>query len=195
LRQLSLRTVHWACLLAVLFLFSCTSSASSAYPWQLELNDADGKTFSLREYEGKTLLLAFVFTHCPSACPMQTARMARVEAMLPDALKQRSAFVSISIDPRRDTREKLREFARAHHAQSSHWRFGLTQDTGALQTLLDRLSVKVNANTDGSIRHEMSVLLIDARGRIVQRYMGDSFDEARVAHELGAVDRLLAPRS
>jgi protein SCO1/2 len=189
----SRQTARWVGL--VVLLLSACNTSHSAYPWQLALEDADGASFSLADYEGKTLLLAFVFTHCPSACPMQTARMARVEEKLPADLKARSAFVSISIDPRRDTQDKLKEFARAHHAQSSHWRFGLTEDTGALEALLERLSVQVNRQVDGSIRHEMTVLLIDARGRIVQRYMGDSFDEARVASELGAVDRLFAPRS
>jgi protein SCO1 len=189
-----LQTARWLGLV-VLLLSACHTSRASAYPWQLELEDAEGASFSLAEYEGKTLLLAFVFTHCPSACPMQTARMARVEELLPADLKERSAFVSISIDPRRDTRDKLKQFARAHRAQSTHWRFGLTQDSGALEALLARLSVKVERQADDSIRHEMSVLLIDARGRVVQRYLGDSFDEARVARELAAVDRLFAPRS
>jgi protein SCO1/2 len=189
-----LQTASWLALV-VLLLSACKASHTSDYPWQLALEDADGTSFSLAEYEGKTLLLGFVFTHCPSACPMQTARMARVQALLPEALKERSAFVSISIDPRRDTHDKLREFARAHRAQSSHWRFGLTQDSGALEALLQRLSVRIDRQADDSIRHEMTVLLIDAKGRVVQRYQGDSFDEARVAHELSAVDRLFAPRS
>jgi protein SCO1/2 len=171
---------------------SAAQASGPAYPWQLKLTDQDGTPFQLSDFQGKTLLLGFIFTHCPSACPMQTARMTRVQALLPDAIKARSAFASVSIDPRRDSVAKLQAFARQYRAQVGHWRFGVTQDEAALRKLLGQLEVKVERKADGSIDHKMMLLLIDARGRVVQRYVGDRFDEARVVREIAAVDRLFS---
>jgi protein SCO1/2 len=190
-----LKPLSLVALLATCFVATSADAAtheSSAYPWQLKLTDQDGASFQLSDFEGKTLLLGFIFTHCPSACPMQTARMTRVQELLPDAIKARSAFASVSIDPKRDSVAKLQAFARQYRAKVGHWRFGVTQNEAALAQLLEQLDVKIVRNEDGSINHKMVLLLIDAKGRVVQRYVGDRFDEARVVREIAAVDRLFS---
>jgi protein SCO1/2 len=167
------------------------AASGTAYPWQLPLSDQDGGRFDLRDYRGKTLLLGFMFTRCPVACPMQTAKMAKVQDVLSAELKGRSRFLSISIDPTRDTPAQLAAYAKAFGADLTHWRFGLTQDDAALKRLIDALAVNVKTREDGTLEHKMVVFLIDASGRVVQRYVGDQMDVTRVANELAAVDRLL----
>jgi protein SCO1/2 len=125
---------------------------------------------------------------------MQTARLARVQALLPDSLKARTRFLSISIDPSRDSVAALAEYAETFKIDAGHWRLAATRDTAALARLMGSLGMTVKPGADGSADHEMAVLLIDASGGIAQRYKGDDFDEARLLREIGDVDRVLGKR-
>lgn len=169
-------------------------SMRSAYPWKLALTDQAGKRFDLAEAAGRTLVLSFLFTSCGSACPMQTARLAKVQSLLPDSLKERSRFVSVSIDPRRDSASALADYAFAFRIDTSHWRLGATPDTAALARLMAALYVGVKPGPAGAPDHEMAVLLIDPKGGIAQRYLGDKLDEIRLLREIGDVDRVSARR-
>lgn len=60
--------------------------------------------------EGRVTILDFTFTHCPFACPGMNAEMMRMQGMLEGA---DVSFVSITVDPLRDTPERLTEHAAA----------------------------------------------------------------------------------
>lgn len=70
----------------------------------------------------RVIALNFFFTSCPSVCPVHSIAMARAQRLLADAMGQQVAFVSIAIDPARDTEQAMRDYARAHGA-GEHWRF------------------------------------------------------------------------
>src|SRR4029077_4942111 len=78
----------------------------------------DGKT--LRFYDdvikGKIVLISFLYTNCPDICPLTTARIAQVEDKLGDMVGRDIFFVSMTVDPERDTPERLKEFATAFGA-------------------------------------------------------------------------------
>src|SRR5499433_2894042 len=77
----------------------------------------DGKT--LRFYDdvikGKIVVLNFIYTNCPDICGLTTARMSQVEDKLGDAAGRDIFFVSLTVDPERDTPAKLKEYANAFH--------------------------------------------------------------------------------
>lgn len=60
--------------------------------------------------EGKVVALNFIYTTCPDACPMETARMIEVHRLLGDRVGRDVFFYSITIDPERDTPEVLRSY-------------------------------------------------------------------------------------
>ena len=64
-----------------------------------QLTDQDGNPRSLDEWRGKTLLLDFIWTRCPGPCPILTGLHVDVQRKLPEALRDRVRFVSISLDP------------------------------------------------------------------------------------------------
>src|SRR5215475_10623778 len=78
----------------------------------------DGKT--LRFYDDvikdKIVLISFAYTNCPDICPLTTARIAQVEDKLGDMVGRDIFFVSMTVDPERDTPERLKEFADAFDA-------------------------------------------------------------------------------
>jgi protein SCO1/2 len=136
-----------------------------------ELTDQDGRTVSLATLRGAPVLLDFVYTSCPGPCPILTAKHVSLQRRLSAELRARAHFVSISIDPERDTQEALRSYAQAHGADLASWSFltGTSEQVGAV---LESYGVGSVRGEQGEIDHAVATFLIDSKGRIAHRYLG-----------------------
>ena len=84
---------------------------TSGYPaTPFELTDQFGQTVSLSDYDGKVVLLTFLYTNCPDVCPIVTSQLRKTHEMLGD-IADEVAFVAISVDPDRDSVEEARAFS------------------------------------------------------------------------------------
>ncbi len=74
-----------------------------------ELTDYNGNKVKSRDFRGKLLLIYFGFSFCPDICP---ANLVEMVAALDKVEKKESDIVPIfiTIDPRRDTPQKLKEY-------------------------------------------------------------------------------------
>ena len=106
----------------------------------LEVIDQDGQT--LRFYDDllkdKVVVINFIFTNCQGACPLMTQNLTMVRDMLGVTLGQEIHFVSISIDPIRDTPAAMKEFAETHYADQAGWRF-VTGNQDKLEYIVKKL--------------------------------------------------------
>jgi len=136
-----------------------------------ELTDQNGAKLALADLRGKLVLLDFIFTSCPGPCPMLTSAHVTLQRMLPPALRARTRFVSISLDPVRDTPMALRAYGLARGADLAGWSF-LTGDPEAVALVLKGYGVGSMRRPDGEIDHLVATFLIDAEGRIAQRFIG-----------------------
>jgi protein SCO1 len=77
----------------------------------------------------RIVVLSFVYTSCRDICPLATARLGEAAEKLGDRLGRDIFFYSISIEPERDTPERLKQYAEAFHAGPG-WLFltGLPED-------------------------------------------------------------------
>jgi protein SCO1 len=103
------------------------------------------------------LVMTFGYAGCQAFCPMGNAVMARLQAELGADIPARVRLVSVSIDPRNDTPEVLRETA-ARFGAHEDWLW-LTGDSSAVDRLLRSAAVK---NGDPA-RHEPVFLVGDPR--------------------------------
>ena len=85
------------------------------------------------------------------------------------------AFVSITIDPERDTPEMLKLYAQMHGADVPGWSF-LTGDAAAIQDLTRRYGVYASKTADGDIEHSFLTSIVDRHGIIRVQYLGVRFD-------------------
>ena len=75
------------------------------------LTDQNGNDVSLSDFEGKVVVVMFTYTHCPDVCLAVENNMAYIDSKLDDnGIENNVAILSISIDPARDTVEKLSEY-------------------------------------------------------------------------------------
>lgn len=81
---------------------------------------------------GKVWVANFIYTQCKETCPLQSARMARLQSEF--AGEETLRLVSISVDPERDTPEVLSRYAERYAADPARWLF-LTGDKRAIYRL------------------------------------------------------------
>ncbi len=74
----------------------------------VNLVDMHGEAITEKAFQNSWWMVYFGFTHCPDACPMALANMQRIKSLMPEDSNIR--FALISVDPQRDTPEKLREY-------------------------------------------------------------------------------------
>jgi len=73
------------------------------------LTDQYGEAFRLSDQRGDVVVLFFGYTTCPDVCPGTLAQYRRVKAALGEDA-DRVEFVFVTVDPERDTQERLAEY-------------------------------------------------------------------------------------
>ncbi len=153
------------------------------------LTSQDGVPVALADLRGKVVALAFIYTGCPDICPMLTQRMVDVQDALGPAFGAKVAFVSITLDPERDTPEVLKDYAQFWSAKPEGWSF-LTGSLEAVRDVTRRYGVFFAKKEDGSVEHSQLTTLVDADGRIRVQYLGARFDPEEFRRDLmSLVDR------
>jgi len=129
------------------------------------LVDSAGKPFELSSLKGRVVVVSFVYTTCTGACPATTQAMAGVRNALKEAKLWGTSveFVSISLDPRRDTAEVLRRYAKLFRADDPAWHF-LTGPPDSVHSVIRDWGMWVKALPSGVLDHPSRVFLLDARG-------------------------------
>jgi protein SCO1/2 len=143
--------------------------ADPAPPFRLI--DQQGSPVALSDLSGRALLLDFVFTRCPGPCPVLTGLHVDVQRALPEELRERTWFVSISLDPEHDRPEALRAYAEARGVDLSSWSF-LTGESGAVDEVIRSYGVGKVLTEEGEIEHTVATFVIDPQGQIVHRFLG-----------------------
>ena len=150
------------------------------------LTDQDGNPLSLADLQGQAVVLDFIFTRCPGPCPVLTGILRDVQTALDPAVRERTQFVSISLDPVRDTPTVLREYAKKRSLDLSDWSF-LTGDPDVIQTVLDGYGVGTVRTADGQINHLVAIFVIDPEGKIAARYVGLEHTPEDIAGDLARI--------
>ena len=136
-----------------------TTRYGANYFPNVELTTQDGK--KVRFYDDllkdKVVAITLIYTHCLDNCPLETARMAQVQRLLGDRVGKDIFFYSISIDPKRDTPEVLKAYAKKFKAGPG-WTFltGKEADIELISKKLGLYSAPDPSDRDG----HMPTLLI-----------------------------------
>jgi protein SCO1/2 len=82
-----------------------------------------------KDFAGRRAVVFFGYTYCPDVCPIALFNLGKAMADVPEA--KRPVTIFVSVDPRRDTPEKLDQFIHSN---------GFPKDIVALTGSLDQLS-------------------------------------------------------
>jgi protein SCO1/2 len=137
------------------------------------LTDQSGAPFDSRALAGKVWVADFVFTSCSAICPRLTEEMARLQRHLVNrGADARTRLVSFTVDPERDTPERLQAYAAGFLAQPSLWKF-LTGPSKTIEAaVVDGFKQAIEKEKDKdavdgfSILHGSKFALVDGGGTI-----------------------------
>jgi len=133
-------------------------------PGEFELLDHKGKSFSRAQLLGRWTLVFFGFTHCPDICPTTMVELADLKSQLANTEAEATQVVMVSVDPARDTPERLSEYVPYFHPEF----LGVTGDFTAILSFAQRLNAPFRklSEPDGDyqMEHTANVVLMNPRG-------------------------------
>lgn len=133
------------------------------------LEDSKERVYSFSEFEGKYVMLTFIYTACSDVCPELERNLAEVYTQIPDQyIGEDIMFMSISFDPERDTPEILDKYRIVFDSDGENWRMARINDEEELQSLLDRFGVIVIPDGNGHFVHNSAFYLVDPDGYLVE---------------------------
>lgn len=175
--ELATRVAGWL----LLALLCAAATAGDAVPVKSEIKPLAGAPtggdftleslsgpVSTAQYRGKLILLYFGYTQCPDVCPTSFSLMAQALNELDERELEGVVGIFVSVDPKRDTVERLAEYVDYFHPSF----IGVTGDENAISAAADLYGVQYSF-TDASdsamgyiVNHSAAVYLIDQQGAL-----------------------------
>ena len=180
------------------FLPACSSRPKATPAPSLTLTNQFAQTISLSQLKGKVIVLTFLYTHCPETCPLIIFKVQQAMTELGSPVDE-VALVAVTVDPERDTVERLREYT---SSLSFDWQY-LTGEPGQVRVAWDNYGIYVepqkkkmtiedqsHAGHQGyEVIHSTKVVLIDKEGFQRATLFGEGWQAAELEEKLR---RLLA---
>jgi protein SCO1 len=89
--------------------FSSIDVTGADYAKDFALTDHNGQARTLKDFQGKIIVMFFGFTQCPDVCPTSLTELVTVKKLLgADGGKLQGLFVTV--DPERDTPEVMKSY-------------------------------------------------------------------------------------
>jgi protein SCO1/2 len=130
------------------------------------LVDSKGRGFDLAQLRGKIVLVSFVYTTCTGVCPATTQTLVGIQHALREAKLWGNPveFVSITLDPKRDTPEILNRYARLFGADPAAWHY-LTGEPAQVDSVIKAWGMWVKSGPSGALDHPSRIFLVDPDGQ------------------------------
>jgi protein SCO1/2 len=150
--------------------FSFTNQSGQKVSWKDLMYQRNDSTI-----EGKIVVIDFFFTHCPTICPTMTRNMKRLRDNIKNnnAVGDREAdfvqFLSVSVDPERDSVPELKKWADRFQINPENWWLL----TGNKKEIYDwarnclKLAIVDGGNVDTNFMHPQLFMLLD-KDRVIR---------------------------
>lgn len=146
--------------------FSAVDLTGADYARDFSLPDANGQVRSLKDFQGRAVVVFFGYTQCPDVCPTTMAELAQAKKLLgPDGDKVQGIF--ITVDPERDTPEVLKAYMANFDPGFVALR-GTPEQTAAVAKDFKVYFKKVEGKTPSSytLDHSAASFVYDPQGRL-----------------------------
>lgn len=179
----------------LLISFSCKNTTEKTDSDTIEETETESETFSdmsvfnlpshwttqngdeieLKDLQGKVIAMVMIYTSCQSACPRLVADMRTISQKIPQDKKDQVQYVFVSIDPKVDTPERLKDFAKENHMDSEEWLFlrGTEEDTREFAAVL---AVNYKRISPIDFSHSNIISVFNKQGELIHQREGLSVD-------------------
>jgi protein SCO1 len=194
-----MKKIYLLCSLAVFLLIAAGISyflirdASAKVPANITLINQNGESYNFGD-DKKIKLIEFIYTHCPDICPTTTQKMVELKADLEqnNVFGKEIEFVTITIDPYRDTPELLQKYMNAFEIQNSdNWMFltgdqeKIKADQKKIREVAESLQFQYKDPGNGQFVHTSFTYLLDENNKYISKFpMGEDFNKQEVYDEI-----------
>ena len=132
------------------------------------LEDQHGKAFTPEQLKNKWSMLFFGYTHCPDVCPSTLKVLQDFWRELPEAVRNKTQVVFVTVDPNRDPPETIKEYVKYFEPSF----IGVTGNLGQITAFTRSLGVLYEYVTTGegknnyTVNHSAQIILIDQQARL-----------------------------
>lgn len=188
-----------------LFLFSCISKSDQPLPIlgekiiegkdtiyhtipDFSFINQNGDTITPATFQYKIYIVDFFFTSCPTICPLVKAQMLRIYEKFEN--DDRVVLLSHSIDPKRDTPEKLNEYANNLGISAPKWHLvtGEKEKIYGIASAYFSIALE-DESAPGGFDHSGRLILVDQNKRV--RSFCDGTDAKSVDQFMKDIQNLL----
>lgn len=137
-----------------------------------------GKPLALADLKGHVVVYDFIFTNCGGTCPMMTQQMRKLTGKVDKDAPVR--FVSITVDPTRDTPQVLHDYA-TRYRNDSRWTFLTGQRDQIIRLSVDGFKLAAGGTPQTiaePLLHSSKFAVADKDGYIREYYGATDGDAA-----------------
>lgn len=150
-----------------------------------DLVNQDGENVSMQELRGKVVVVDFIYTSCTSVCPILTSKFKKIQKTLKEegAFGDEVVLVSISFDPQRDTKVRLRDFGNRFGADYSGWHFLRPESEDEAYRVISGFGghFEPEENDTDEFLHTAAAVVVNPEGKIVKEFHGQEWDPDAVS--------------
>jgi protein SCO1 len=173
--------------------FFLIRDSSAKVPANITLMDQNSENYNF-DKNPKLKLVEFIYTNCPDICPTTTQKMVQLKGDLEksNVFGKEIDFVTITIDPYRDTPEVLQKYMNAFEIQNNdNWIFltgdqeTIKADQKKIRELGESLQFQYKDPGNGQFVHTSFTYLLDGNNKFIAKFpMGEDFDKREVYEEI-----------
>jgi protein SCO1 len=158
-----------------------------------ELIDQNGKKTRLSDFRGKSVVLTFIYTRCPlpNFCPLMSKNFQALQERLEKEFPGQFQLLSVTIDPKFDRPEVLKDYAGRYGARAECWTFA-TGTQEQIETVAGLFGL-VHEPEGGLISHNLRTALIGPDGRLRHVWKSNVWTPFEVDRMIGEI--LTAPKT
>ncbi len=137
--------------------------SASLYHLDVALVDQDGQPTTLAEHRGHPTVISMFYASCPTACPLLIGDVLALEDALPPQVRDDTRVLLVSLDPARDTPEKMSQVVADRALDTSRWTLSRAE-LDDVRVVAAALSVSYRALDDGEMNHSSTLTALDRDG-------------------------------
>lgn len=144
---------------------------NSIYQVNSDWTNQFGNKVNIGDLRGKTQVFTMIFANCTYACPILANDMRRIASELTEDELKDVQFTLVSIDPERDTPERLMQFAQDQNLNLAHFQL-LTGERSDIDDLAALTGFRYKKEPDGSFSHSNIITILNEEGEIIHQQVG-----------------------
>jgi protein SCO1/2 len=160
----------------------------SLYDLSSAWRDQRGAEVRLPSLAGKVRVVAMVYTSCQATCPLIVGDLKRIEASIPAERRDDVGFVLVSIDPERDSPERMAQWAARTQLDPARWTL-LAGGADEVREVAAVLGVRYQPQADGELAHTNAITVLDPAGAVAHQQLGLGAETKGTADAVGRLLR------